>query len=310
MSYNYTHKTYYYYDATLTQSLLNKYINTLSSSSATKTDMTYLWNIGTMSRFTGSRHTPNPDITSGESEDPTPSTVTSNIVNFTDAVNVNFDQARSAAVAAGVDASRVGNGITLADANTYATNITFANGGEADAYGNDTRLTDLTFTNGGYVYLGGVYDEGEGNQTRYYATTGQKLNGMRAKLDFDELYLQTGASASATDVVVSRNMRTLNIANDSGNHNVENRTGSGTLVDSVTVSGKLDRVHVGSGASLNMLTVGLQRSFTSADLSAFGYFSSSYFGSGGSWVLSSATIMEIASGGTATNIYPISSEQR
>jgi hypothetical protein len=299
MANHYTDKTYYEYDQTLTQSLLTKYINTLSSSTATKTDQTYLWNAGTMSHFTGSRHTPNPEIYSGESEEPRPSTVTHYYVNFTEAVNVNFDEARSAASAAGVDPRSVGNGITLMDDGTYATNITFANGGAAYADGNDTRLTDLTFTNGGNVYLGGVYDEGEGNQTRYYAATGQKLNGLRAKLDFDELYLQTGASASATDVVISRNMRALNIANDSGNHNVENRTGSGTVVDSVTVSGKLDRVHVGSGASLNMLTVGTQRNFTSADRSAFGYFDSNW----NSWTYSSATWMEIASGGTASNIY-------
>ena len=37
-THHYTEKTYYYYDATLTQDLLTKYINTLSSSSATKTD--------------------------------------------------------------------------------------------------------------------------------------------------------------------------------------------------------------------------------------------------------------------------------
>ena len=140
MSYHYTHTTYSYYDETLTQTLLNQYINTLSSTSSIKTDQTYLWDIATMSAFTGSRHDPNPEVTSGESDEPRPSTVTSNIVNFTAAVNVDFDQARSAAIAAGIDASRFGNHITLADANTYATNITFADGGEADAYGNDTLL--------------------------------------------------------------------------------------------------------------------------------------------------------------------------
>jgi len=68
-THHYTDKTYYYYDATLTQDLLTKYINTLSSSTATKTDMTYLGNIATMSHFTGSRHEPNPEVTSDEVED-------------------------------------------------------------------------------------------------------------------------------------------------------------------------------------------------------------------------------------------------
>lgn len=120
-------------DQTLTQSLLTKYINTLSSSTATKTDQTYQWNAGTMSHFTGSRHTPNPEVYSGEAEEPRPSTVTHYYVNFTEAVNVNFDQARSAASAAGVDPRSVGNGITLMDDETYATNITFGPGGEAYA---------------------------------------------------------------------------------------------------------------------------------------------------------------------------------
>ena len=99
-THHYTDKTYYEYDATLKQDLLTKYINTLSSSSATKTDMTYLWSIGNMSRFTGSRHEPNPEVTSGESEEPRPSTVTHDYVNFVNATGVDFDQARSAAVAA------------------------------------------------------------------------------------------------------------------------------------------------------------------------------------------------------------------
>ena len=127
-THHYTEKTYYYYDATLTQGLLTKYINTLSSSTATKTDLTYLpWGgIGNMSRFTGSRHEPNPDISSGESEEPHPSTVEHDYMNFINATGVNFDQARSAAIAAGVDPSRVGNGISLNDVGLQATNITFA----------------------------------------------------------------------------------------------------------------------------------------------------------------------------------------
>ena len=254
MSYHYTHKTHYYYDATLTQGLLNDYVSTINPANSNATTFTYLSNQGTMSRFTGSRHTPNPDVTSGESEEPTSSTTTYSYVTFTEAVNVDFAAAWSAASAFGSQ-NRIPNGITLADDGTYATNITFANGGICYADGNNTRLTDITYSSGGSVCLGTVYDEGQGSNTRYYATKGQTLSGLRGKLDFDELYLQTGASASATDVVISRNMRELNIANDSGNHNVQNRTGEGTVVNSVTVSGALDRVHVGSGARLNMLTV-------------------------------------------------------
>ena len=99
-THHYTDKTYYEYDQTLTQTLLTQYINTLSSSTAIKTDQTDLGDMVNMSRFTGSRHEPNPDISSGESEEERPSTVTSNIVNFINATGVNFDQARSAASAA------------------------------------------------------------------------------------------------------------------------------------------------------------------------------------------------------------------
>ena len=129
-THHYTDKTYYEYDATLTQTLLTQYINTLSSSSATKTDMTYLRDMVNMSRFTGSRHEPNPDISSGESEEPRPSTVTHDYRNFIGAAGVNFDQARSAASAAGVDPSRVKNAIRLNDSGLQATNITFAEGGD------------------------------------------------------------------------------------------------------------------------------------------------------------------------------------
>ena len=102
MAFHYTEKTYYYYDATLTQDLLTKYINTLSASNATKTDTTYLSNIATMSRFTGPHHEPSPEITSGESEEWHPSTEEHDYVNFISATGVNFDEARK-------DASRPGS---------------------------------------------------------------------------------------------------------------------------------------------------------------------------------------------------------
>ena len=59
-TYKYTVTDYYYYDATLTQGLLNDYVSTINPANSNSTTFTYLNNAGTMSRFTGSRHTPNP----------------------------------------------------------------------------------------------------------------------------------------------------------------------------------------------------------------------------------------------------------
>ena len=75
------------------------------------------------------------------------------------------------------------------------------------------------------------------------------------------------------------------------------------MVSQVKVGGRLSSVYVGKGAVLDTLNVGSQRSWGAGDVSAFGYFSSSYVGSGGRWVLSSATYMTVGSGGTATNIH-------
>ena len=217
MSHHYTDKTYYEYDATLTQDLLNKYINTLSSSTATKTDMTYLWSIGNMSRFTGSRHTPNPDISSGESEEPRPSTVTHNYVNFINAAGVNFDQARSAASAAGVDPSRVGNGISLNDVGLQATNITFAEGGAAGAYASNTTLSNLTFLGrGGVVEIGGGFVEDANGSAIFVG--GQSLNGLTAEEDLDKIILYppsrdaATSAVTATNITVSRNLTDLAVA--------------------------------------------------------------------------------------------------
>ena len=156
-TYHYTVTDHYYYDATLTQGLLNDYVSTINPANSSATTFTYLNNAGMMSSFTGSRHTPNPDIQSHEYEgsSSTPSSQNYYYENFTDAVNVNFDQAWSAASAFG-SGRRIPNWINLADSDTYANNITFAPEGEADAYGKDTRLNDLTFTDGGSAYLGGV----------------------------------------------------------------------------------------------------------------------------------------------------------
>ena len=195
---------------------------------------------------------------------------------------------------------------------TAATNLTFGYG-DVTA-GMSATLSNLNFTNGGIVQLGVVYDDEEevvvsstglGNvvspTTVYYATTDASLTNLSAAGDFDRVVALNGGRSYVNGVVVKRNMRELAVAPAGGSYGVGNKnlTGSGTTVTSVTVSGKLERVHVGSGASLNMLTVGLQRSFTSADRSAFGYYDSNY----NSWTYSSATYMEIGSGGTASNIY-------
>ena len=149
-TYHYTEQTYYYYDATLTQTLLDQYVSTINPANSNGTHFVYLWNQGTMSAFTGSRHTPNPEVYSGEAESATPSTQTSNYVTFTAAVNVDFAAAWSAASAFGSQ-NRIPNGITLADDDTYATNITFARDGVTYAEGNNTRLTDITYSSGGSV---------------------------------------------------------------------------------------------------------------------------------------------------------------
>ena len=61
-TYKYTVTDYYYYDATLTQTLLNDYVSTINPANSNATTFTYLNNAGTMSAFTGSRHTPNPEV--------------------------------------------------------------------------------------------------------------------------------------------------------------------------------------------------------------------------------------------------------
>ena len=200
--------------------------------------------------------------------------------------------------------------------NTAAANLTFGYG-DVTA-GMNAALNNLTFTNGGIVQLGVVWDDEEevvvsstgiGNvvssATVYYATTDATLTNLSAAKDFDRVVALNGGRSYINGVNIKRNMRELAVAPAGGSYGVGNPklTGSGTTVTSVTVSGRLNSVTVGNAAELNMLTVGLQRSFTSADLSAFGYFSSSYVGSGGRWVLSSATYMTIESGGTASNIY-------
>ena len=68
-TYHYTDKYYYYYDETLTQTLLNQYVSTINPANSNGTHFVYLNNQGTMSRFTGSRHEPNPEVYSDEADE-------------------------------------------------------------------------------------------------------------------------------------------------------------------------------------------------------------------------------------------------
>ena len=195
---------------------------------------------------------------------------------------------------------------------TAAANLTFGYG-DVTA-GMSATLSNLTFTNGGIVQLGVVYDDEEevvvsstglgnvvSNATVYYATTDASLTNLSATQDFERLVTLNGGRSYVSGVVINRNMRELAVAPGGGSYGVGNRnlTGSGTTVTGVTVSGRLNSVTVGNEAVLNSLTVGLKRNWTSADRSAFGYYDSNW----GSWTYSSATYMEIESGGTASNIY-------
>ena len=306
MAHHYTDKTYYEYDQTLTQDLLTKYINTLSSSTATKTDQTYLGDMVNMSRFTGSRHEPNPDISSGESEEPRPSTVTHDYVNFIGAAGVNFDQARSAAVAAGLSANTIRNAIRLNDSGCQATNITFAEGGAAAAYASNTTLSNLTFLGkGGVVEIGGGFIEDASGKEIWVG--GQSLNGLKAEEDLDTIVLyppsrQAATSAvTATNITVSRNLNDLAVAAVTrygyyGAEATSNRPGTGVEASNIKVHGALRYVNIGSGAHVSGLTVGDWKEWGDGEASAFMYVS------GGSVSHFSATYMNVYSGGTATNI--------
>ena len=306
-THHYTSKCTYHYDATLTQSLLTQYINTLSSSTAIKTNPTYLGNIATMSRFTGSRHEPNPEVTSGESEEPHPSISENDYVNFINANGVNFDQARSAAIADGLSANTIPNGISLNDVGLQATNITFADGGAAGAYASNTTLSNLTFLGrGGVVEIGGGFVEDANGSAIFVG--GQSLNGLTAEQDLDTIVLyppskEAATSAvTATNITVSRNLRDLAVATVdyySFYGRSVNYPASGVEASKITVHGALNHVNIANGATVDNLSAGTQRSWTSADRNAFGYFDSNW----NSWTYSSATYMNIESGGTASNIF-------
>ena len=307
MAHHYTDKTYYEYDQTLTQTLLTQYINTLSSTSSIKTDQTYLGDMVNMSRFTGSRHEPNPDISSGESEEPRPSTVTHDYRNFISAAGVNFDQARSAAIAAGVDPSRVKNAISLNDTGLQATNITFAEGGAAAAYASNTTLSNLTFLGkGGVVEIGGGFVNDANDNPVYVG--GQSLNGLKAEEDLDKIILYppsknaATSAVTATNITVSRNLTDLAVAAATyfgyyGQDANSNFPGTGVEASNITVHGALRYVNIGSGAHVSGLTVGDWKEWGDGEASAF--LGEDVWGSTSHM---SATYMNVYSGGTATNI--------
>ena len=186
---------------------------------------------------------------------------------------------------------------------TTANDLTFGRG-DVSA-GDSATLSNLTFTSGGTVVLGDTFSDGEGDNTVWYATTDARLTTMKANQDFDYVVALNGASSFIKDVEIGRNMRDLVLAAPGGSYgfSASNIDGNGTVVSQVKVGGRLSSVYVGKGAVLDTLNVGSQRSWGAGDVSAFGYFSSSYVGSGGRWVISSATYMTVGSGGTATNIH-------
>ncbi len=186
---------------------------------------------------------------------------------------------------------------------TTANDLTFGRG-DVSA-GDSATLSNLTFTSGGTVVLGDTFSDREGDNTVWYATTDARLRTMKANQDFDYVVALNGASSFIKDVEIGRNMRDLSIAAPGGSYgfSASRIDGNGTVVSQVKVGGRLNSVYVGKGAVLDTLNVGSQRSWGAGDVSAFGYFSSSYAGSGGRWVLSSATYMTVDSGGTATNIH-------
>ena len=320
--YTYTETSNFIYDATMTQNLLQNHLDDMlfyaNNSSGYDTHQYSLpWAAGTLSHFTGSQHTPNPEIYSGEGdgEEVHPSIRYDLYQNFTMATGVNFAELRSIADSAGLTShGYIPNGLTLCD-NTSASNITFAEGGCVDAVGSNASLTGIKFEgNGGSIGLGGVSsrseeyvvshtDMGDVMDSRwvYYAVGGQSLTNMSATEDFDTLWVNGGASATVNGVTVERKMRNLFIAGGSDYYYNSSSTlnGSGTVVSNVTVHGVLSSAYVGNGAVLNMLTVGNYRQW-GADSHASAFLGEDVWGSTSHM---SATNMVIASGGTASNIY-------
>ena len=303
MSYKYswTVTSNYHYDATLTQGLLKNELDDMLDSSGRDSHKYYLYNPANLQYWPADREKQHDTSYHEETEtdepmDPVPTNSTyDNYMNFTMATGVNFAELRSSAAAAGLTShGYIPNGLGLAD-NTSAGNITFDKNGEIKFAGSNTLAQDITFIDGGYVYFQPGPGAGSGNQT---------LTGLLASRDLDSVFIAKvarGGSVTLSGGQVRRNLRELSIAEEyNGWTPVSSQTGSGVLVDGLVVRGVLNSVYVGSGASVNHLTVGLDRQWSGSDVSAFvttdsnGVPKPTYWGS--------HTNMTIASGGTATNI--------
>ena len=302
MSYKYswTVTSNYHYDATLTTALIKDYLADWLDSSGRDTHFYRLSNMGNLSVWPSDREKQHDTSYHEKTEtdepmDPVPTNSTYEFYeNFKLATGVNFAELRSSAAAAGLAShAYIPNGLGLAD-NTSAGNITFDKNGGLSFEGSNTLAQDITFIDGGYVYFQPGPGAGSGNQT---------LTGLLASRDLDSVFMAKvarGGSVTLSGGQVRRNLRELSIAEEyNGWTPVSSQTGSGVLVDGLVVRGVLNSVYVGSGASVNHLTVGLDRKWSGSDISAFLYESNgvlvpTYWGS--------HTNMTIASGGTATNI--------
>ncbi|MBQ7731379.1 MAG: hypothetical protein IJT68_06035 [Lentisphaeria bacterium] len=303
MSYKYswTVTSNYHYDATLTTALIKDYLADCLDSSGKDTHFYSLSNMGNLSVWPADREKQHDTSYHDEAEtdepmDPVPTNSTYEFYqNFKMATGVNFAELRSSAAAAELTShGYIPNGLTLAD-NTSAGNITFDSNGEIEFAGSNTLAQDITFIDGGYVYFQPGPGAGSGNQT---------LTGLLASRDLDSVFIAKvarGGSVTLSGGQVRRNLRELSIAEEyNGWTPVSSQTGSGVLVDGLVVRGVLNSVYVASGASVNHLTVGLDRQWSGSDVSAFvttdsnGNPKPTYWGS--------ETTMWIASGGTATNI--------
>ena len=297
--YNWTVTSKYYYDQTLTTDLIKKELDDDLDSSGRDTQMYSLagtglfhWPADREKRHDTSYHY---EAETEEPMDPAPANSTyHHYENFTMATGINFADLRSSAAAAGL--SRHGgipNGLALGD-NTSAGNITFDTDGEIIFAGSNTLANDITFTDGGYVYFTPGEGAGSGTQT---------LTGLLASKDLDEIEIERvarGGSVTLSGGQVRRNLRVLKVGEEANGWTpVSSQTGSGILVDGLVVRGVLNSVYVASGASVNHLTVGLDRQWSGSDLSAFLYESDGVLVP--QW-WGSQTTMWVASGGTATNI--------
>ena len=300
MSYKYswTVTSKYYYDATLTTALLKNSLDDMLDSSGRDSEMYSLAGTGNLYLWPADREKQHDTSYHYEREteeplDPVPTNSTYHCYpNFKMATGINFADLRSSAAAAGLAShGYIPNGLTLAD-NTSAGNITFDKYGEIEFAGSNTFATDITFTDGGYVYFTPGVGAGSGNQT---------LTGLLVSKDLDEISIDmvaSGGSVTLSGGQVRRNLRELNVG-VSTNNPVSGKTGSGLLVDGLVVRGMLNSVYVASGASVNHLTVGLDRRWSGGDVSAFVTINSS--GVPVPTYLGSPTTMIIASGGTATS---------